>query len=257
MPQLSTGLVIAGAYADKVRRVAFAQLRDELKKGTITADVVVRRTAELNRLLYDILVNKLKVDKGDVVRIRIEYEISDSDLKWKLDTLQIEVFKRIPQEEVEKAIKEAVKAAEEVLAAPPTAEERAWIEEERREERPEKREEVEKPEKVELWKPDENIVHEVAVIGQLEGGGILALVRNVEESSVGIVSVRPADGKSKVLAVLIPSEREAYKAETEIDKPVEEVSEDDIKKTILELTFQRIDPEEAQKIIREEREKLV
>jgi len=31
--ELSTGLVIAGAYADKLRRTLFAQLRDLVKKN--------------------------------------------------------------------------------------------------------------------------------------------------------------------------------------------------------------------------------
>ncbi len=36
MPLLSTGLIIAGAYADKVRRTLFAQLKDKIKHNEIT-----------------------------------------------------------------------------------------------------------------------------------------------------------------------------------------------------------------------------
>ncbi|HIE58698.1 MAG TPA: DUF2258 domain-containing protein [Hydrogenothermaceae bacterium] len=52
MPQLSTGLVIAGAYADKLRRVLFAQLRDKIKAGELTNQLVAQKAGELNRLLF-------------------------------------------------------------------------------------------------------------------------------------------------------------------------------------------------------------
>ena len=126
MPQLSTGLVIAGAYADKLRRVLFAQLRDKIKAGELTNQLVAQKAGELNRLLFDILVNKLKIDKGDVVRIRIEYDVVNGDIVWKLDTLKIEVFKRVPDEEVEKAVKETIEKAREVLEKPVTGEEAEW-----------------------------------------------------------------------------------------------------------------------------------
>lgn len=109
MPQtLSTGLIIAGAYADKARRVLFAQLRDKIKSGEISNKEVARAAAELNRMLFDILVNKLKTDKGDVVRVRIDYEVEDGKIKWLWDTLRLEVFRRTPEEEVAKAISETM-----------------------------------------------------------------------------------------------------------------------------------------------------
>ncbi|PWV36756.1 MAG: DUF2258 domain-containing protein, partial [Desulfurococcaceae archaeon] len=75
MPTLSSGYVIAGGYADKLRRTAFAQLRDEIKGGVISSQEVARAVGELNSTLYKILVDRFKVDKGDVVRIRIDYQI--------------------------------------------------------------------------------------------------------------------------------------------------------------------------------------
>ncbi|MEM3904707.1 MAG: DUF2258 domain-containing protein, partial [Sulfolobales archaeon] len=35
MPTLRSGYIIVGAYADKVRRVAFAQLKDSVKEGVL------------------------------------------------------------------------------------------------------------------------------------------------------------------------------------------------------------------------------
>lgn len=104
MPKLSSGLVIAGAFADKIRRTVFAQLRDMIKEGAIKSSDVAYSVAQLNKLLYSILVENLKVEKGDVVRIIVDYEVSEGKLEWKLDTLKIELFRRVPAEEVQRVL---------------------------------------------------------------------------------------------------------------------------------------------------------
>ncbi|MCQ5340847.1 MAG: DUF2258 domain-containing protein [Candidatus Methanomethylicia archaeon] len=112
MSQLTTGLVITGAYADKIRKTLFAQLKDNIKKGEIPSQEVARAIAELNRILYHILVEKLKLDKGDVVRIRIEYNIENNKIKWKYENLQIEVFKK---QDVSSIISEIIPEIEKLL----------------------------------------------------------------------------------------------------------------------------------------------
>jgi len=104
VPKLSSGLVIAGAFADKIRRTVFAQLRDMIKEGAIKSSDVAYSVAQLNKLLYSILVENLKVEKGDVVRIIVDYEVSEGKLEWKLDTLKIELFRRVPAEEVQRVL---------------------------------------------------------------------------------------------------------------------------------------------------------
>jgi len=99
MPTLSSGYVIAGAYADKLRRTMFAQLRDEVKRGSISSQEIARAVGELNSTLYRILVDRFKVDKGDVVRIKIDYRIEDGKIVWDPSKLVIEVFRRDHQVE--------------------------------------------------------------------------------------------------------------------------------------------------------------
>ena len=112
--KLSSGYIIVGAYADKVRRTLFAQLKDHIKNKEIDPQDVAKASAELNKLLYEILVNKLKLDKGDVVRIRIEYDLVDNQINWKLETLEIEVFKRVPEEQIKPIIEDAISRIEEL-----------------------------------------------------------------------------------------------------------------------------------------------
>jgi len=50
VPRLSSGLVIAGAYATKVRRTLFAQLRDRTKADKEWAQKVAFASAQLNRI---------------------------------------------------------------------------------------------------------------------------------------------------------------------------------------------------------------
>jgi hypothetical protein len=115
MVLLSTGFIIAGAYADKVRKTLFAQLRDHLKRGEVSAQEIARAAAELNRALYHILVERLKSEKGDVVRAKIEYEVESGKVVWKYDTLQLEVFKRVPDEEVQRIVRETASEISKLL----------------------------------------------------------------------------------------------------------------------------------------------
>jgi hypothetical protein len=120
MVLLSSGLVIAGAYADKIRRTLFAQLRDYLKKDKEWGQKIAYAAAQLNRLVYTVLVEQLKVDKGDVVRVRIEYDIDESgkNINWKWDTLVIEAFKRVPKDQIDSIVKQVlVKVSELTVAA--------------------------------------------------------------------------------------------------------------------------------------------
>ena len=284
MPQLSTGFVIAGAYADKLRRVLFAQLRDAIKRGEIDNKTVAQRAGELNRLLFEILVNKLKIDKGDVVRIRIEYDVKDGDIVWKLDTLRIEAFRRIPDEEVEKIVKESIKKKEEILAREVTEEERAWTEAREREVEREVQRRAEEAreaarremEAAEAAKAAEERAEAAAAklltakdigveiadavfYGRTAKGELIAVLKNPQEDNIGMAIVEPVDGGSRATIILIKGKKEAYKATIPIDKPADQLEEDP--KALVEAAnkakYVEIPRSEAERIIREKMEELV
>jgi len=112
----STGLIPAAIYGDKLRRVVFAQLRDYVKKDKEFAGKIAYYVGTLNRALFTLLVDELKVDKMDVVRIVIEYDVDEVNkaINWKWDTLRVEVFKRVPPESYEELLKKFIAKAPEL-----------------------------------------------------------------------------------------------------------------------------------------------
>jgi hypothetical protein len=122
--RLVSGLTLVSGYAHKVRRTIYAQLKDLIKAGVIDPRIVAYRVGFLNRLLFKTLVEELKLDKHDVVRISIDYEVVNGDIEWELDTLKVEVWKEAPELE-DKAV-EAFKriAIEEMRKLIPSVEAR-------------------------------------------------------------------------------------------------------------------------------------
>lgn len=118
MPTMRSGLVMAGGFAYKVRKVVFAQLAEELKEKRLDSKNVAFSVAQLNRFLFTLLVDKLRVDKRDAVRISVDYDVSEGKIVWKFDTLKVEVFRRVPEDEIGKVLAELVPEAEKIMAAP-------------------------------------------------------------------------------------------------------------------------------------------
>ncbi|MCC6053710.1 MAG: DUF2258 domain-containing protein [Thermosphaera sp.] len=116
MPTLRSGLIPAALFADKLRRVLFGQLRDYTKKDKEFANRIPYYSALLNRALFTLLVDELKVDKLDVVRITIDYDVDEEhkEVKWKWDTLKVEVFKRVPLESYAETLKTFIAKAPEI-----------------------------------------------------------------------------------------------------------------------------------------------
>ncbi len=271
--ELSTGLVIAGAYADKLRRTLFAQLRDLVKQNKEFAREIARASGEINRLIYIVLVEKLKADKGDVVRIRVQYDVEDGRVKWYYDTLRIEYFKRVPDEQVAKIVKETIdeklKEIQEQYAVAPSQEEAEAM---MRGEKVEKAEKVEeaKPEEVkEEEKPPEEkpsaeidlkeIIAEAAPIGETMEGGVVFEIKNSNGENVGVASVEARGGTYIAEAVILPKPGEAYKIYVKLSGTLEDYRNDPSKlvNEIVKAKPVKINAEEARSILQSKMESLV
>ncbi len=211
MPTLRSGLVIAGGYADKVRRVLFAQLRDQIKRGEIESREVARAAAELNRLLFEIIVNRLKIDKGDVVRVTVDYDVEDGTVKWHLDTLRLEAWRRVPQEEVDAAVKAVVEGAEELLS-------RA-------------------------------VEYEVEKLGETDTGDLVYVLRH-QGREVGALLVTPLDGQAVVRGAAVePTPVHLKRTTITYEGDLDEYLKENV--TQLMARAENVERREADRVVRE------
>ncbi|WP_434731658.1 DUF2258 domain-containing protein [Thermogladius sp. KZ2Tp1] len=247
---MSTGLVIAGAYAAKVRRTLFAQLKDLTKNDKEMAKEAARATAELNRLLYYLIVGELKSDKGDAVRIRVKYKVHPEKkmIEWDYSSLVVEFFRRVSDEEVSKllgkVINEKLKEVQEAFGRRPGVEQAPTIETE------------EKPrEKVESETTPPPTVIEVAdlpEIGETTMGTRLLKIEGPGGESIGVVELSEREGK--VLGeVLLVYGGEGYRAIISLPGSVEKLLEEKsvVIEEIKKAKYEKIGKEEAQHLLRE------
>ncbi|MFP3224833.1 MAG: DUF2258 domain-containing protein [Nitrososphaeria archaeon] len=89
--QLSTGLIIAAGYANKLRRVALVSLGNSVPK-----DVIIRDISEINKKLFDELIIKNKIDKLDVIRLTVKL-VYDPENK-KLELGEYKIIRYLPEE---------------------------------------------------------------------------------------------------------------------------------------------------------------
>ena len=222
MPLLSSGFVIAGAYADKIRKTVFAQLRDYVKKDKEWGQKIAFSVAQLNRLLYNVLVEQLRVDKGDVVRIRIEYDVDEAskNITWKWDSLAIEIFRRVPQEQVEEIVKKTLSRVSEIMQAV--------------------------------------ITYNLALIGETVDGDVVFAVK-LNDREVGAAIVTPVNETLAVLkrgAVLEPTPAifEKVKLDVQPGKTMEETLSETLSKVM--QSARHVSYDEALKIINVIRERV-
>ncbi len=106
---LRTGIVLTGAYANRIRRILFAQLSQKVKSGEIDSKEIARAAGELNMILYEAFVKYLALSKGDLVRIEAPYVISEGRIIWDHANLRVRAFREIGEGVVKKAVEEALK----------------------------------------------------------------------------------------------------------------------------------------------------
>ncbi|EWG06824.1 MAG: hypothetical protein ASUL_07619 [Candidatus Aramenus sulfurataquae] len=99
--ELSTGLIIAARYADKLRRVALVALSKIAPR-----DVIIRDISELNKKLFEEITQK-NIGKLDVIRLVVVAEYDPQEKKIKFENVQIQRF--YTEEECKKMQEDVVK----------------------------------------------------------------------------------------------------------------------------------------------------
>ncbi|MEM4487675.1 MAG: DUF2258 domain-containing protein [Desulfurococcaceae archaeon] len=259
--ELSSGLIIAGAYASKIRRTLFAQLRDLAKQDRDFNREIARASAELNAVLFNVLVNELKVSKGDVVRIRINYELdmSTKKISWIYSSLRVEVFKKVPDDQVTQVVHVTTKEKlerilESFRASPRAAEEAVKAFESIEEEKPDK--EGMQPLQVKLKLQD--LIGAVDVIGETLEGGYLVKFTDKEGVSRGIATLTPSGDEVLIDAIIIHNGASSRYIKRSKGRPqlfVDETSR--ILSELEEAAPTPLSKEEAETIIREKMQSLL
>lgn len=207
--EFSTGYIIAGAYADKVRRTLFAQLKEFMRQDKEFSREIARASAELNIVLYRILVDELKTDKGDIVRARINYTIDQRTKRilWDYKTLRLEVLRRIPDEQVAQIVNDVVsnrlsKILEEFRVAPQAAEAAVRAFEVSEEKLEEERARLLQPTTVQVVKPSD-IIGSIDLLGETMDGGLLFKISDKNGRSIGLTSITPSGEDLVIDAIII------------------------------------------------------
>lgn len=265
--ELNTGIVIAGAYADKVRRTLFAQQSQLVRKSKEFAKEVARASAEINSLLYYILVENLKIEKGDAVRIRVKYSVDETQSRviWDYDSLTVEFFKRVPDEQVKEVVRKVVESKlKEVLEKfqQPMSKEQAEALLEAEIKKAEKVLALPEEKPAEVPKPaPPDILAQVAgaeVLGETTDGGFLVKLERSDGVSMGLVSLVQAGEEVVLDAVLVTEEtavRYIHRTPIDLRLFVEEP-----RRVLEELRKARpstISKEEARTILHEKMQTLV
>ncbi|MCG3109190.1 hypothetical protein L3N51_01480 [Metallosphaera sp. J1] len=81
--ELSTGIIIAARFADKLRRVALVSLN-----RIVPRDVIIRDVSELNKELFNRLT-EMKIGKLDLVKIVVEVRFNRDEKKLYFENVKI------------------------------------------------------------------------------------------------------------------------------------------------------------------------
>ncbi|MCE4623596.1 MAG: DUF2258 domain-containing protein [Caldisphaeraceae archaeon] len=103
--ELSTGLIIAARFADKIRRVAIVSLRKWVPK-----DIIIRDVSALNKELYEEIVNKRKMDKLDIIKVVVDVLYDEVEKKLRFSNIRITRY--YPEEQCTTLCKERVSELE-------------------------------------------------------------------------------------------------------------------------------------------------
>lgn len=243
--ELNTGIVIAGAYADKVRRTLFAQLGSYVRAGRDYATEIARGAAELNMILYYIIVEGLRSDKGDAVRIRIRYayDAERNVLEWDYGSLKIEFYRKVPDEQVDSICRKTI--SEKLVEA-------------RSRFKPAARFEVEKTQpQIPQVQPIEhvdlsNLISRVEEYGETPTGGLVFVARDNTGRMIGMGSIDYEAGDIYVDTIVIHGES-GYRARFRAGRNIEEYRSnlDLLLSEIRSRGFVALNPMDARRLVEE------
>ncbi len=91
MVEARTGPVRFSGYALKLRRVFNAAFKDKYKSGELDPNIINQDVSELNRKIYEVLVEKFEIPKEAIVNITVNYDITP-DKHLKIEDINIEIF---------------------------------------------------------------------------------------------------------------------------------------------------------------------
>ncbi|NPA69403.1 MAG: DUF2258 domain-containing protein [Crenarchaeota archaeon] len=116
--EVSTGLVYLSGYADKLRRAMFAALKNHIKQKIVTQKEVAYKVGIMNKILYEVLISRMKLDRHDIVRIRARLSVRDGAVIWDFASVSFEIWRRSPSDsEKAKEIFEEVLAEEQFMSS--------------------------------------------------------------------------------------------------------------------------------------------
>ncbi len=205
----------------------------------------------------------MKIDKGDVVRIRINYEVEDGKIKWDYSSLTIEAFRREPDEKVEEVVKESIKEILEKEEEKPVEEkkeeERKELEEEKVEEKLEEKIEEKEALPATPQPPSEwtSNIAEAVTLGELPYGGYVLALKDANGDNLGLVVAEERAGTTVLDAIVISGDS-AYRAYIKTETPLSRIGEDPniVLEELKKATPTVISKDEARKIIEERLKEL-
>lgn len=100
--RISTGVVVAAIFADKLRRTILAALGKSVPR-----DLLIAETAKLNQELYKKIVEEMKADKRDPIQIVLNAVYDRQSNKLEFKDITIERF--IPESKLASSLENANK----------------------------------------------------------------------------------------------------------------------------------------------------
>jgi len=97
--ELSTGVIRAARFADKIRRVVIAAFG-----RIVPLEVILRDVGELNKRLYDEIVEKRKYKKSDLIKIVIDARYDEDENRIVFG--EPDIVRYVPEVELEKVREE-------------------------------------------------------------------------------------------------------------------------------------------------------